>query len=101
MECRDWRLPAQQRAGSLLLLPLLSTLSAGSAAWASVLVKCTVPPYAVAVLLNASRAVTVKLNEAPAVADAPALTAKYVAAAGLIAIGRLVPVTVLVLVSVA
>ena len=40
---------------------------AGKAALASVLVKCTVPTYPVAVLLKASRAVTLKLFVTPAV----------------------------------
>jgi len=47
---------------------------AGRIAEASLLVKCTVPAYAAAVLLVASRAVTVKLNALPAVSGEPANT---------------------------
>ena len=54
-----------------------------------------------AVLLNWSWAVTVKLNAVPAVRSAGALTAKCVAAAALTAIVLLVPVIELVAVSVA
>src|SRR5262249_58446304 len=60
--------------------PLVRVASAGRIEAPSLLVKCTVPVYPVAVLLNTSRAVTVKLNAAPAVAVAGALTVKCVAA---------------------
>ena len=52
-------------------------------------------------MLNASSAVTVKLNAMPGVALAGALTLKWVAAAALTATGLLVPVTELETVSVA
>src|SRR5438105_3401357 len=70
--------------------PLISVLLCGRLALPSVLVKWAVPAYAVAVLLNWSCAVTVKLNATPAVALAGALTVKWVAAAALTAIMLLV-----------
>src|SRR5438477_12488995 len=73
--------------------PFVSVELAGSVAPASLLVKCTVPAYPVAVLSNGSRAVTVKLKATAGVADAGALTAKWVAAAALTVTGLLVPVT--------
>ena len=54
-----------------------------------------------AVLPNASFAVTVTLNDEPAVWGVPALTASVAAAAGLTVIPALVPVMVPVTVSVA
>ena len=66
---------------------------AGNVAAPSELAKCTVPVYPVAVLLNGSSAVTVKLNALPAVAFAGAVTAKLVAAAALTAMLFDVPVT--------
>lgn len=74
-------------------MPLASVESAGNVAAPSVLVKCTVPAYPEATLLNASSAVTVKLSDVPAVAEAGALTAKCVAAAALTRIVFDVPVT--------
>ena len=67
----------------------------------SVLVKCTVPVYPVAVLLNWSLAVTDPLNATPAVAEEGALTTKCVAAAALTATFPEVPVIVEFPVSVA
>src|SRR5438067_1830870 len=65
-------------------LPLVSVESAGSTAWPSLLVKCTVPAYPVAVLPKASLAVTVKFPAVPAVtSDGKPDTAKVFAAAGL------------------
>jgi hypothetical protein len=83
--------------------PAVSTLFAGSnvaAPW-SLLVNATVPPYPGVVLLNWSRAVTVKPMPVPAVAVPAALTTKWVVAAGLTAIGPLTPVMLLVVLSVA
>ena len=61
--------------------PLVSVEFAGNAAAVSLLVKCTVPAYPVAVALDASRAVTVKLIGVPGVAVADAVvTEKCVAA---------------------
>src|SRR5437588_149984 len=68
---------------------------------ASLLVKWTVPVYALAVLLNWSCAVTVKLMALPAVAVVGPLTAKWLAAAVPTAMALLVPVIELVAVSVA
>ena len=55
-------------------VPLTSVESAGFTAAPSELVKCTVPAYPVAVLLNWSCAVTVKFVFCPAVAVAGAVT---------------------------
>ena len=63
-------------------VPAVSVALAGSTAWPSLLVKCTVPAYPVAVLLEASSAVTVMLNAVPAVAFAGAVTLKCVAGPG-------------------
>jgi hypothetical protein len=60
--------------------PLVSVEFAGNTAAPSLLVKCTVPAYPVAVALDASSAVTVKLIAVPGVAFAGAVTEKCVAA---------------------
>lgn len=60
--------------------PFVSVEFAGRAAFPSLLVKCTVPVYPVAVALDASSAVTVKLIGVPGVAVAGAVTEKCVAA---------------------
>jgi hypothetical protein len=73
-------------------VPLVSKLSAGSVAAPSVLVKCALPAYPVAMLLKASKAVTVTLKATPAVAEAGAETVKWVAAAGETLIAPEVPV---------
>lgn len=61
--------------------PLVSVASAGSAAFASLLVKCTVPVYVVTVLPDESCAVTVALSGVPAVA-LPAIETASVAVVG-------------------
>ncbi len=73
-------------------VPFVSVEFAGSVADPSLLVKCTVPAYPVAVLVNASWAVTVRLNADPAVATGGAVTTKRVAAAAPTAIVLHVPV---------
>jgi hypothetical protein len=60
--------------------PFVSVEFAGRTAFPSLLVKCTVPAYPVAVALDASSAVTVKLIGVPGVAFAGAVTEKCVAA---------------------
>lgn len=81
--------------------PLVRVLSAGNIADPSVLVKCTVPEYPVAVPLLKLSAVMVKLNATPGVADAGAEMAKCVAAVLVTVIVLEVPVMELVTVSVA
>ena len=81
--------------------PFVSVALAGRAAAASLLVKCTVPAYPVAVLPVASRAVTVTLMLEPGVAFAGMLTVKWVAMPLATAIVPLVPVMPDVTVSVA
>jgi hypothetical protein len=82
--------------------PLVNVEFAGNVAAPSLLVKCTVPVYPVAVLFDPSRAVTVKLNASPAVAVPGAETAKCVAVPALaIVITPDVPVIEAVTVSVA
>src|SRR5438046_1126456 len=93
--------PAVARVAETVPAPRGSVLSAGSVAAASLLVKWTVPAYVGFRLPNASRAVTVKLNGLPAVADAGALIEKWVVAAAVTSIVLLVPVIELVTVSVA
>ena len=64
--------------------PLVNLELAGRLAWPSLLVKCTVPPYPVAVLPKPSLAVTVKLPGVPAVTgDGKPATTNVLAAAGL------------------
>ena len=64
------------RVAEKLPVPFVSIEFAGRRALASVLVKCTIPEYAVTVLFEASSAVTVKLKSVPAVAEAGAVTEK-------------------------
>ena len=84
-----------------VLTPAVSVEFNGKAAAPSLLVKCTVPGYPVAVLPNVSSAVTVKLNAVPLLAAPGAATVKWVAAAGLTVIAAVVPVIEAVTVSVA
>src|SRR5262249_62201611 len=74
------RLPDVLNVAEKVPAPLVKVLSAGRVAAGSLLVKCAVPLYAVAVLLNPSSAVTVKLNAEPATAADGALTLEVVAA---------------------
>ena len=60
-------LPAVFRVVENDPVPAVKLVLENSVAAPSVLVKCTVPPYPVAVLLNASCAVTVTLKAPPAV----------------------------------
>ena len=60
--------------------PFVNVEFAGNTAVPSLLAKCTVPVYPVAVAFVAVSAVTVKLNAVPAVAAAGAVTEKCVAA---------------------
>src|SRR5215475_1968748 len=80
--------------------PLVSVEFTGSAAAASVLVKCTVPAYPVTRLLNWSNAVTLTLTAVPAGVDGGAVTTKCVAVVELTVIAFEVPVIVAVTVSV-
>ena len=73
-------------------LPLVSVELAGSTAAPSVLVKCTVPAYPVAVLPWASLATTVTLNGVPAVAFTGTVIEYRVAAPGATLMLPLVPV---------
>src|SRR5437762_219964 len=75
--------PAVLRVALKVPVPLVRVELTGSVAAPSVEVKCTVPAYPVAVLLNASSAVTVKLTAHPPRAADRAVTVKCVAAAGL------------------
>src|SRR6516225_3879488 len=64
-------------------VPLVSVESAGRVAWPSLLVKCTVPEYPVAVLPKESLTVTVKEPLVPEViGEGKPLTTKVLAAAG-------------------
>src|SRR5436190_1601998 len=69
-------LPAVFRVALNVPTPLVSVLLPGRVACPSVLVKRTVPAYPVEVLLNWSRAVTVKLKADPAVTLAGAESTK-------------------------
>src|SRR5205809_527007 len=81
--------------------PLVKLELAGRLAWRSLLVKCTVPPYPVAVLPKQSLAVTVKEPAVPAVIGAlQPETMNVLAAAGLTVTVAL-PVIELLTVSVA
>jgi hypothetical protein len=80
--------------------PFVRPLFAGNVPCASLLVKCRLPAYPVARLLNASSAVTVKLNAPPVVAAAGALTVRCVAAAAATLIALLTPEMELLTVSV-
>src|SRR5205823_2694968 len=88
-------LPAVRRVAENDPVPLLRVEFAGSTALASVLVQRRSSVLPVAVLLNGSCAVTVRLNPVPAVAALGALTTKCVAAAADTAIELLVPVMLL------
>jgi hypothetical protein len=94
-------LPAVFSVAESVPVPLVKVELEGKTAWPSVLVKCTDPLYAVAVLFRLSRAVTVKLKAVPAVAAPGADTAKCVAAAAPTTMLFDVPVMLLVTVSVA
>jgi hypothetical protein len=61
-------------------VPPVSVASAGRVAAGSELVKCTVPGYPATGLLEPSRALTVKVNGVPLVADTGAATEKWVVA---------------------
>ena len=67
----------------------------------SLLEKAMLPPYPIATLLNASRAVTVNEKPVPAVALAGARTEKCVAAPALVVIAPLCPVMLAVILSLA
>src|SRR5262249_49120672 len=95
------RLPAVSNVALKVPTPLANVAFAGRIAEPSLLVKCTVPAYPVTVAFEASRAVTLKLNAAPAVAAAGALTVKCVAVVLETAIVAEVPVIDDVTVSVA
>jgi hypothetical protein len=71
----------------------------GRVAWPSLLVKCTVPVYPAAVFPNASFAVTVVLNDVPAVAVEGANTRSTLAAA--LTVTLELPVIELIVLSVA
>jgi hypothetical protein len=90
------RLPAVVNVALKVPTPLLKGLAGGSLVLllVSVLEKVTLPVNPVAVLLNWSSAVTVKVKPLPAVAVPGAVTRKCVAAAALTVMGPLVPVTV-------
>jgi len=87
---RVW-FPAVCNVAENVPVPLLSVESAGSTALPSELVKWTVSPKAVMVLLFWSRAVTVRLKALPAVAPAGAATTKCGAATTETAIAAEVP----------
>jgi hypothetical protein len=76
-------LPAVFKVALKLPTPALRVVFIGTKAVASVVLKWTVPVYAVAVLPNESRAVTVKAPLFPATLEGRAMTAKWVAASGL------------------
>jgi hypothetical protein len=97
---RVW-FPAVFKVAENVPTPFVKIEFAGKTAVPSLLVKCTVPAYAAALLLNGSSAVTVKLSAAPPVAVAGAETTKCVAAAALTAIVLDVPAIDAVTISVA
>src|SRR5438067_10773540 len=94
-------LPAVLSVTENVPVPPVRVALAGRTAWASVLVKCAVPAYPVAVFPYGSLAVTVTPTADPAVAEAGAETVKRVAAAGLTLTAALVPEMLPVVVSVA
>src|SRR3974390_3348712 len=94
-------LPAVFKVALKVPTPLVRVAFAGRTAAPSLDVKCTVPVYPVAVLFEASSAVTVNGNAEPAVAVAGALTEKCVAAPADTAIAAELPVIDDVAVSVA
>src|SRR5437868_3174734 len=73
-------LPAVTRVAVKVAVPLVSVALAGRVALPSELVKWTLSPKPVTVLLAWFRAVTVKVNAPPALAVAGADTAKWIAA---------------------
>ena len=77
----DW-LPDVLNVTGNVPTPLASVEFAGSTACASLEVKCTMPEYVPAVLLYASRAVTVTLEGVPAVAVAAVESVKRAAGPG-------------------
>jgi hypothetical protein len=85
-------LPAVSSMAENVFVPLINVEFAGSIANASVLEKLTVPVYAGVVLLKRSTAVTVKLNDVPAVCGVVAETIKRVVGPGFTVTGLLVPV---------
>jgi len=85
-------LPAVCRVAENVPTPLVNVELAGSVAEPSLLVKCTVPAYAGVVLLKRSTAVTVKLNDVPAVCGDVAETIKRVVGPGFTRTELLVPV---------
>jgi hypothetical protein len=74
-------LPAVVSVAENVPRPEINGIFPGSCAFASLLVKCTVPEYTVVVLFEASIAVTVMVNEVPDGIFAGATTKKCVAAA--------------------
>ena len=95
------RAPAVFSVTENVLTPFVNVELAGNVAAPSVLVKCTVPAYPVAVLPNRSSAVIVTLKAVPAVCGDNAETVKLVAAPGFTVIVPDVPVMDEVTVSVA
>src|SRR5437764_13204769 len=87
----DW-VPLVFSVALKLPLPVIAE-SPGSTAWPSLLLKLTLVLYPETVLLKASFAVTVNRNEAPAVCGEPALTRKWLVAAGEMTSALLVPLT--------
>ena len=73
-------IPAVSNTAGSVITPFNSAEFPGNTAFPSVLVKCTVPVYPVAVVFAGVSAVTVTLNAVPAVAVAGAVTEKCVAA---------------------
>ena len=73
--------PAVFNVAEKVPTPAVSVEFAGNVAWASLDVKCAMPVYPLAVLLNPSSAVTVTLIGVPDVAVPGALTEKCDAAA--------------------
>lgn len=94
-------MPAVNNVSGKVPTPLIKVEFAGRTAEPSLLMKCTVPAYAVAVLLAASCAVTVQLNALPTVSGEAADTMKCVAAPGFTTIVPEVPTIEAVTVSVA
>jgi hypothetical protein len=74
-------LPAVVSVAENVPRPEINGIFPGSCAFASLLVKCTVPEYIVVALFEASNAVSVMVNEVPDGIFAGATTKKCVAAA--------------------
>jgi hypothetical protein len=72
--------PAVFSTAGSIITPFNSAEFAGRTAFPSLLVKCTVPVYPVAVVFVAVSAVTVRLNVLPAVTIVGTITEKWVAA---------------------